>query len=408
MVTIRGNSFAINTSHEPPMSSSPASPDALGDLAQRPGKSSTDPLAGFQVTNIGEIPSPAVLLIRARIEENLRRMIGIAGSPERLRPHIKTHKIAELVRRQIELGIARFKCATIAEAEMAASAGARDVLLGYQPVGPDARRWIELHKAYPQVHWLALIDDATALAHLVVAAQGTPLELLIDLDIGQHRTGVPPGSPAMELARTLAKTSGVTFGGLHAYDGHLHQTDFQEREAACREAFGPVDVLRDALRAQGIPVPRIVAGGTPTFPIHARRGDLECSPGTCVLWDAGYQTKLPDLDFLTAAILVTRVVSRPGPNRVCLDLGHKAVASEMPHPRVVFLNLPDATPVAHNEEHLVVETPHASRFPVGTVVYGIPWHVCPTMALHAEAWVVDGSQATGRWKVAARARRLGI
>lgn len=381
---------------------------ALGDLAQRPGAAGPDSLATFQVTNVGEIPSPAVLLIRSRIEENLRRMIAIAEDPARLRPHIKTHKIAALVTRQIELGITRFKCATIAEAELAASAGARDILLGYQPIGPDARRWVELHRAFPQVRWAALIDDAAALAQLVVLAGGTPLEFLVDLDIGQHRTGVLPGAPAMELARTLSKTPGIAFGGLHAYDGHLHQSDPKTRLAACREAFAPVDVLRDALRAQGIQVPRIVAGGTPTFPFHARRGDLECSPGTCVLWDAGYQAKLPDLDFLPAAVLLTRVVSRPGSNRLCLDLGHKAVASEMPHPRVVFLNLPDATPVAHNEEHLVVETPNADRFPVGSVIYGIPWHVCPTMALHAEAWVVDGTQATGRWSVAARARRITI
>ncbi len=390
-------------------SPSPSLPaDTLGDLAQRPGATDPDSLATFQVSNVAEIPSPAVLLIRSRIEENLRRMIAIAGDPARLRPHIKTHKMAELVRRQIELGISRFKCATIAEAELAASAGAPDILLGYQPVGPDARRWVELHRAFPKVRWTALIDDPAALAQLVLAAAGTRLEFLVDLDIGQHRTGVLPGAPALELARALSNTPGVAFGGLHAYDGHLHQSDVKVRQAACREAFAPVDILSDALRAQGIPVPRIVAGGTPTFPFYAQRGDVECSPGTCVLWDAGYQAKLPDLDFLPAAILLSRVVSRPGPNRLCLDLGHKAVASEMPQPRVVFLNLPHATPVAHNEEHLVVETPNADRYPVGSVIYGIPWHVCPTMALHAEAWVIDGSQATGRWAVAARARRIRI
>ncbi|MBL9126124.1 MAG: D-TA family PLP-dependent enzyme [Verrucomicrobiales bacterium] len=381
--------------------------DSLGDLPRRAALR-PDGSEPFRVTNVAEIPSPAILLFRARIEENLRRMIAVAEDPARLRPHIKTHKIAELVRRQIELGISRFKCATIAEAELAATAGARDVLLAYQPVGPDARRWVELHRAYPDVRWKAIVDDPAAVAHLVALAGSKTLELLVDLDIGQHRTGVPPGAPAMELARALSKTAGVAFGGLHAYDGHLHQPDAKVREVACREAFAPVDTLRDALLAQGIAVPRVVAGGTPTFPFHARRGDLECSPGTCVLWDAGYRAKLPDLDFLPAAILLTRVVSRPGPNRLCFDLGHKAVASEMPHPRVMFPDLPDAIPVAHNEEHLVLETPLAERFPVGSVAYGIPWHVCPTMALHAEAWVVDGSQATERWAVAARARRLRI
>jgi D-serine deaminase-like pyridoxal phosphate-dependent protein len=117
---------------------------------------------------------------------------------------------------------------------------------------------------------------------------------------------------------------------------------------------------------------------------------------------------LSDLKFQPAAVLLTRVVSKPLPNRLCLDLGHKAVASEMPHPRAVFLNLPEATPVGHNEEHLIVETPHAARFSVGATIYALPWHVCPTVALHQEVWVVEEGVANLRWQVTARARRMTV
>src|SRR4030095_3457081 len=103
-------------------------------------------------------------------------------------------------------------------------------------------------------------------------------------------------------------------------------------ESACEKAFAPVEALRRALLDAGLPVPRIVAGGSPTFPIHARRAGVECSPRTCVFWDAGYTFKLPHCDFLPAALLLTRVISKPATNRLCLDLGHKAVASQMPHP----------------------------------------------------------------------------
>jgi D-serine deaminase-like pyridoxal phosphate-dependent protein len=127
-----------------------------------------------------------------------------------------------------------------------------------------------------------------------------------------------------------------------------------------------------------------------------------------VFWDAGYARKLPDLEFLPAAVLLTRVVSKPTPTRLCLDLGHKAVASEMPHPRVVFFDLNDATPVIHSEEHLVVETPQADTFPIGACLYGIPWHVCPTVALHSEVVVVRNGRAEERWKVVARDRALTI
>ena len=157
-----------------------------------------------------------------------------------------------------------------------------------------------------------------------------------------------------------------------------------------------------------MPVPRVVVGGTPTFPVHARRPGVELSPGTCIFWDAGYGSQLPDLPFRPAALVLTRVVSRPGANRLCLDLGHKAIASENPHPRVQLLNLPDATPVMHSEEHLVVETPHAGRFAVGDACYGVPWHICPTVALYGTAVVVHGHSATDRWRIVARERALTV
>ncbi|MBI4621590.1 MAG: D-TA family PLP-dependent enzyme [Verrucomicrobia bacterium] len=358
--------------------------------------------------NEAEAPSPSLLIIPDRVEENLRRMIAIAGSPARLRPHIKTHKLPQIVALQVELGVTKCKGATIAEAEMAARAGATDVLLAAQLVGPNVARFLALGRAFPHVAFSTLSDDAEILSTLNQAAlaAGTTIEVLIDLDVGQHRTGVAPGPAAVELYRILASSPGLRPGGLHAYDGHLHQSDPVERTAAADAAAAQVSALRAELARQRLPVPRVVCGGTPTFPMHARRAEVECSPGTCVLWDAGYRTKLPDLDFQNAAVLLTRVVSRPDSNRLCVDLGHKSVASEMPHPRVIFPALPDARAVGHNEEHLVLETARAGEFRVGSVLYGLPWHICPTVALHDRVQVVRQGRVTEEWQVTARARRL--
>jgi D-serine deaminase-like pyridoxal phosphate-dependent protein len=364
----------------------------------------------FKIENTADVLSPGLVIYLDRIKENIRRMISIAGSLERLRPHIKTHKMSELVHLQLAEGISKFKCATIAEAEMAATAGAKDVLLAYQPVGPNIDRFLILAGDFPEVRFSCVADNAASIGDLSDAAAraSARIEVLLDLDIGQHRTGTAPEDHAIELYHLIASLPALTPGGLHAYDGHLSQTDVAERTAACEAAFAPVGVLRRKLDHEGLPVPRVVTSGTPTFPMHARRPDVECSPGTCVFWDAGYARKLPDLDFLPAAVLLTRVVSKPTANRLCLDLGHKAVASEMPHPRVVFLNLDDATPVVHSEEHLVVETPHAEKFAIGDCLYGIPWHICPTVALHSEAVVVRNGRAGERWKVTARDRSLTI
>ena len=367
-------------------------------------------LTECQITNATDVPSPALLIYPDRIQENVRRMIAIAGGADRLRPHIKTHKMPEIMRIQLELGVTKFKAATIAEAEMAGDTGAPDVVLAYQPVGPNIGRFIELIRRFPKVHFSALADDAEAITALNAAAEqaGMKLELLLDLDIGQRRSGIQPGPRAAELYKQIAQSSALIAGGLHAYDGHICETDFASRTAMCDAAFDPVEALRASLLERGLPVPQVIAGGTPTFPIHAKRANVECSPGTCVLWDHSYGSTLPDLDFLHAAIMLTRVVSKPAGNRLCLDLGHKSIASENPHPRVRVLGLENATFVGHSEEHLVLETPRADQFHVGDVLYGIPWHVCPTVALHSEAVVVRNGRAGERWKVTARDRRITI
>jgi D-serine deaminase-like pyridoxal phosphate-dependent protein len=236
---------------------------------------------------------------RRRVEENVTRMLAIAGGAEHLRPHIKTHKMQELIELQMRLGITKFKCATIAEAELAARAGVNDLLLAYQPVGPAPQRVAQLLCRFPHVRFSVIADDADALQELSRAIRSTfdgsgrahsqaTLDVFVDLDVGQHRTGVAPGAQAVELYRLIASLPGLKPVGLHAYDGHLSDPDPVQRAAACELAFAPVRALRDRLQAAGFAFPRVVAGGTPTFPFHAKRGDVECSPGTCVFWDAGY------------------------------------------------------------------------------------------------------------------------
>lgn len=364
----------------------------------------------FEVANIDEVPSPALLVYPDRIRENIRRMIAIAGGPQRLRPHMKTHKMAEVIRLQIEQGVNKFKCATIAEAELTAGARAAEVLLSYPLVGPNIGRFLQLIQKFPATKFATVVDDASAAQALSKAAGAAKLtvEVFLDIDCGMHRTGVLPGPTAVELYRLINTLPALKPGGLHAYDGHIHDKELATRTQRVEEAYAPVTALRQELINLGLPVPRYIASGTPTFPVHAQRGEVECSPGTCVLWDAGYGTKCPDLDFLHAALVLTRVVSKPGENRLTLDLGHKAIAAENPHPRVIFRNLPDAKAVMHSEEHLVVETAHANEFAVGDCVYGVPWHICPTVALHSQAVVIENGRATSRWKVAARERQLTI
>ncbi len=369
----------------------------------------------YTLRDTAEIFSPALLFYKDLIRRNIARAVEMAGSPDRLRPHVKTHKTREIVRLELDAGITKHKCATLAEAELLADCGVPDVFLAYNMVGPNCGRLARLAQKYPATCFAVTGDDADAIKTLAATLHttGQSVDVILDLDVGQHRTGLPAGEAAVTLYELLARLPGVRPGGLHVYDGHNHQEAPSERETAVRRLLDPVLALRDTLEKRGVPVPRMVVGGTPTFPVYAKMDlpGLECAPGTYVLYDKGYGGRFADLaGFTPAAVLLTRVISRPTPTRVTFDLGYKAVASDPPAgKRLTLLDIPGPyEAVLQNEEHLVIETPAADRFRPGNVAYAIPTHVCPTVALHREALVVEDGRVTERWPIIARDRVLTV
>jgi D-serine deaminase-like pyridoxal phosphate-dependent protein len=357
--------------------------------------------------------TPALLVFHQVLEENIGQMVQIAGDPSRLRPHCKTHKMREVIRLQLAKGVVKHKAATFAEAEMLAEAGAQDVLLAYHPVGPNVARVVKFLEAFPDVTFSVIADHAQPITELgkTVSAAGRTVNVLLDMDTGQHRTGVLPGAMATELYRTLSETAGLQPGGLHFYDGQNHQVDISERRRAVHAAWESIAGFRATLLEQGYPVPRIVAGATGSFPILAAMDDptMELCPGTCVFHDVGYSKNFPDLPFVPAALLLTRVISRPTPDRVTCDLGYKAVASDAPvDRRVAFPDIPDARIVLQNEEHLVICTSRAEEFQPGDEMLAVPFHVCPTSALQKQVYVVRDGEIVERWDIAARDRQLTI
>lgn len=188
---------------------------------------------------------------------------------------------------------------------------------------------------------------------------------------------------------------------MHVYDGHVHQPSLNQRTTAVEGILASQKKHCDRS-----PVPTIVAGGSPSFAIGADRTDYQCSPGTWLRWDVGYQEHFSDLGFEIAAVSVTRLVSKSGGRRVCVDLGHKAIAAEMElSRRVVFAGIPDAKLISQSAEHLFFETEQVARLSIGQPLVAFPRHICPTVALHAFANVIDsqGSMVL-HWPVVARDR----
>jgi D-serine deaminase-like pyridoxal phosphate-dependent protein len=361
------------------------------------------------IENIDRIDSPALLVFEDKIRMNILLAKEIAGDVTKLRPHVKTHKIQEICKMMLDEGITKFKCATIAEAEMLALAAAPDIMLAYQPVGPKIERLLKLIETYPDSHFSCLADNEANARRIDEVFGLTPyiLDVFIDVNTGMNRTGIRP-TEAIELVNQILSLKHIRIIGLHGYDGHIHDTNPAARQQAAEITYDETDKVYQAVQPLfDYPLVRVL-GGTRTFPAHARRPDVECSPGTFVLWDWGYKHALPEMQFHYAALVITRVVSVIDKHRICLDLGNKSVASENPLPRVHFLNAPEATPFSHSEEHIVVVVPDSSLYPLGTVLYGVPDHICPTVAQYEEAHVVRNNQVTTSWRVIARDRRINI
>ena len=207
----------------------------------------------YKINNEEEVFTPSILVYPDRIRENISRMIAIAGDAERLRPHVKTHKMAEVVQMQVEQKIYKFKCATLSELEMTAGNGGRDILLAYPLFGPEIPRYIELIAKFPETQFAVTVDAFDACADLTRAAiqNNIKLKVFIDVDNGMHRTGANV-EDAFDLASKIHISEWLELKGLHVYDGHIHVSDVKEREERCKNDFEQVSDLVERLERMDI------------------------------------------------------------------------------------------------------------------------------------------------------------
>lgn len=364
----------------------------------------------YHTNNIDAIDSPALVIYKDRVIENIKTAVSMVGDIRRLRPHVKTHKTKEAAQLMMDAGINKFKCATIAEAEMLAMINAPDVLLAYQPVGPKLERFIQLIQKYPATKFSCLVDNIDSAKSIANAATKNNIEInvFIDLNIGMNRTGIVPGIEVIGLYSGCKKLPGIEPTGLHAYDGHIRTLDLEQRTIECNTAFNAVTDMQRQLEQKGFDKPIIIAGGSPTFSVHAKRKEVQCSPGTFVYWDKTYMQYTEQL-FVPAALVISRVISLPTDTKICLDLGHKSISAENElNNRVTFLNAPELKFTGQSEEHLVAEVHAGHPYKAGDILYGLPIHICPTCALYERAYIVEDNEVTTEWKMIARDRKITV
>ena len=339
------------------------------------------------------LETPAMLLFQDKMDHNIRSVCEMAGGGRNLIAHVKTHKSEAVARKQVELGIAGFKCATLKELEMVLQAGARKAILSY-PQGQERKieRLCDLTSSYPNAWIAAIVSSPFHLDVLgtVAARSKQSLRVMLDLDAGMHRTGIKFGPDATNLYRGIAAHPFLEPSGLHLYDGHDNYRDVVQREAMAQRHIESLQEFRQQIESAGMPVPWVVAGGSYSFAYYARTEGMYGSPGTTIYWDAGNSAAMPDMHFRCAALILTQVVDRyPDAGTITTDLGNKAVSSDLPIEERAYLLCRDtAELISQSGEHGVFRIP--GELPcVGDYLLAVPGHICTTTILYPGIHVLD-------------------
>ncbi len=318
-----------------------------------------------------------------------------------LRPHAKTHKSATLAKMQLARGAVGICCAKLGEAEALAAEGVAPILITTEIVGPaKVARLIALARLHDVTIVVDAPEPAAAIAQAAAAA-GLRLPVLIDVDVGQRRTGVAPGEPAVALGRFVASLGGLELHGLQGYEGHLqHVVEPAARRAANAAAMRLLCATAQAFREAGLSIAVVTTGGTGTGVFAAEFDAItDVQPGSYVVMDAQYGA-VEGVAFENALTVAATVISVRGSSAI-VDAGHKCLSSDAGLPRTLEL---DAEFTLVGDEHGKLTFPGPRPVEIGDVVQLVPGH-CDTTINLFDRYVVHRSGAvTGEWPVLARGR----
>ena len=348
---------------------------------------------------LAEVDTPSLLLDADALRANIERMAAFfVGRRCRLRPHFKSHKCTRIARLQMEAGAVGITCAKLGEAEVLAEAGIQDILIANQIVGPPKIvRLLELARGARPMVAVDSPENVQALSEAAAAA-GIQLRVLVEVDIGMHRCGVAPGQPALDLARLVAASPGLSFEGLQGYEGHsVDLRDEAERTGKTRAALKLLVETRRHTERAGLPVRIVSGGGTGTYTLTGDyEGIDEVQAGSYAAMDWWYKDIRPE--FQQAQTILATVISRPAPDMAIIDVGRKGVGGEWGPPRVK--DIPGAEVVQFgSEEHMGIALPQGRLVRVGDQLQIIPSHGCTTSNLYREYVLHRNGTVTDIWPI---------
>ncbi len=369
----------------------------------------------YKVADLDGVMTPALVIYPELVASNIERTIQLlGGKADRWRVHVKTAKLGYTMRMLTERGVRNFKCATTLELLVACQSGATDVLLAYPSIGANARRVREIAEQFPEARISVLAENENQ----VKQWHGSRLGIFLDINPGMNRTGLDEGygGEIVSLARAT-EARGLSFRGLHYYDGQRREPDMRARIAGAHHGYDRLLEIVNEIERAGVRVLEVVTAGTPAFPsslaysgFRDARFIHRISPGTIVYNDATSLAQLPpEYGYRPAALVLSRVVSHPRAGIVTGDAGHKAVSADAGNPTCVVVGHPELTPLSPSEEHLPFQVEGGGDGPaVGEMLYLLPRHVCPTVNNFDHGMIVRNGEIESVERVSARGRETPL
>jgi D-serine deaminase-like pyridoxal phosphate-dependent protein len=369
-------------------------------------------LADYEIEAAGNVMTPALAIYADIVDDNIQRILHLLGDVNRWRPHIKTAKLAFTIERLVQHGVENMKCATTLELLTACEAGARDVLVAFPLSAASAARVVEIAGRFPRTRISVLVEQSAQVAFW----RGTGIGLFIDLNSGMNRTGVPAShlDTILDIARAIGD-AGLQFRGLHYYEGHHTQSDLLQRIATAHSGYDVLMSVAASLQNASMRIEEVITSGTPALPcaltyepFRTAKFLHRVSPGTVVYNDCSSLSQLPrEYGLQAAAVVLTSVVSLPAGDLITCDAGHKTVSSDAGVPNCAVLGHPELQPLRPSEEHLPLQlSPRMPPIPLGTQLYLVPRHVCPTVNNFDHALIVRRGRIVTVEKVTARGREM--
>ena len=366
--------------------------------------------AGAAAMPVADLDTPVLLVDGAALERNIARMQALATEAGiAYRPHAKSHKSPVIAEMQMAAGAVGVCCAKLGEAEVLAAAGVPDILITSPVIGRS--KIMRLMNAAEMATIAVVADDSGNIGDLAQVAQtaGRRLDVLVEIDVGQGRCGVPPGPEAVRLAAAIADQQWLRFRGLQGYQGAIQMTgDFAARDALVREALDRLEETAALVRDQGLAVELLTGGGTGTSVIDAALGGLtELQPGSYIFMDSRYReiewADRAAQPFENALTILGTVISRPAPDRAIVDVGYKAASSDGGPPAPI--ELPGASFTFAGDEHgQLAFAGGACPLAVGDTVHLTPSHCDTTVNLYDRYIVTRDGVVEDVWEIAARGR----